>query len=139
MEICFPKKNWIGLNGLKVNEKVCMINEGVNDAPALKTAYVSVAMGFVGSDGAIEAADIALLGDDIGKISYLKKLSNSILFTIKANIAISMTINAITIICTVLGLLNPVTGAIVYNAGSCFVVLNAPLLYGRYFYDSIKY
>ncbi len=50
-----------------------------------------------------------------------------------------MTINAITIICTVLGLLNPVTGAIVYNAGSCFVVLNAPLLYGRYFYDSIKY
>ncbi len=53
-------------------KKVCMINEGVNEAPALKTAYVSVAMGFVGSDGAIEVADIALLGDDIGKISYLK-------------------------------------------------------------------
>ena len=134
-----PEEKLLWIEKLKnEGKKVCMIGDGVNDAPALKTADVSVAMGSVGSDVAIEAADIALLGDDIGKIPYLKKFSNSTLFTIKANIIISMTINAAAIVCSVLGLLNPVTGAIVHNAGSCLVVLNAALLYDRHFDNSIK-
>lgn len=127
-----PEEKVQNIIDLQENSKnVCMIGDGVNDAPALKTANVGVAIGSMGSDIAVEAADIALMSDDISKIPYLQSLSRATLKTIKFNISLSMAINFVAVTMSVLGLLNPITGALVHNAGSVLVVLNAALLYDR--------
>ena len=84
-----PEEKVHGIEALqRENHKVCMIGDGVNDAPALKTSDVSVAMGSMGSDIAVDAADVTLMSDDISKIPYLKRLSDATVKTIKCSITL---------------------------------------------------
>ena len=126
---CLPEDK---LNAIEEYQRqampVCMIGDGINDAPALKKADVGIAMGGVGSDIAVDAADIALVDDEVKELPHLIALSQRMMWTIKLNMTFSMTLNFIAIVLAITGILNPIVGALVHNAGSVLVITNSAFL-----------
>lgn len=120
---CLPEDKTNYIRGEQMlGHNIAMIGDGVNDAPSLKKANVGIAMGKIGSEISVEAANITLINDNVGDIPHLMGIARKTVRTINISIAFALTLNVVAMALAILGILNPIEGALIHNIGSVAVI-----------------
>ena len=127
-----PEDKLKAINALKAKYGLCaMIGDGVNDAPAMATADLGIAMGAIGTDTAIETADIALMQDDLSKVPWLIRHSKRTMAILYQNIIFALTVKVIFLVLAIMGLAGLWMAIAADTGASLLVVFNALRLLRR--------